>query len=138
MLSDKNLCTKLQETYNASVLKNGRKPTREFFISTAQAAKKLNITKGNQTLISLINNYADNKTPIPKYIAGPLSLTLFWSSKYQLYVYVFGEFHSPNTDCDKYLKYVPDDSMKIETFLEKLDFAQQPQRQSELSPLRTR
>jgi hypothetical protein len=120
MLSDKKLCTKLQETYNANVLKNGRKPTREFFISTAQTAKKLNITKGNQTLISLINNYADNKTPIPKYIAGPLSLTLFWSSKYQLYVYVFGEFHSTNTDCDKYLKYVPDDTMTIETFLEKL------------------
>lgn len=120
MLSDKNLCTKLHETYNASLLKNGRKPTREFFISTAQTAKKLNITKGNQTLISLINNYADNKSPMPKYIAGPLSLTLFWSSKYQLYVYVFGEFHSRNTDCDKYLNYVPDDSMKIETFLEKL------------------
>ena len=44
MLSDKKLCTKLQETYNANVLKNGRKPTREFFISTAQTAKKLNIT----------------------------------------------------------------------------------------------
>lgn len=120
MLSDKNLCTKLQETYNANVLKNGKESTREFFINTAQTAKKLNITKGNQTLISLINNYADNKTPMPKYIAGPLSLTLFWSSKYQLYVYVFGEAHSPYTDCDKYLKYVPDDSMKIETFLEKL------------------
>ena len=120
MLSDKNLCTKLQETYNANVLQNGTEPTREFFISTAQTAKKLNITKGNQTLISLINNYADNKTPIPKYIAGPLSLTLFWSNKYQLYVYVFGEFHSPHTDCEKYLKYVPDDSMTIETFLEKL------------------
>lgn len=120
MLSDKNLCTKLHETYNASFLKNGRKSTMEFFISTAQTAKKLNITKGNQTLISLINNYANNKTPIPKYIAGPLSLTLFWSDKYQLYAYVFGEFHSPHTDCEKYVEHLPDDSMKIETFLEKL------------------
>ena len=57
---------------------------------------------------------------MPKYIAGPVSLTLFWSSKYQLYVYVFGEFHSPYTDCEKYLNHVPNDSMKIETFLEKL------------------
>ena len=120
MLSDKNLCTKLHETYNASILENARRPTRDFFISTAQTAKKLNITKGNQTLISLINNYADNKTPIPKYIAGPVSLSLFWSNKYQLYVYVFGEFHSPYTDCHKYPNYAVDDSMKIETFLEKL------------------
>ena len=122
MLNHKIICQKLQETYNANVLKQTTKETRDLFVATAKTAKEINLNKGNQTLLSLIDNYSKQKTPVPKYIAGPISMSVHWNSQYQLYIYVIGEFHDTTTDCRLYREkgQTPSNTMLIEDFLEQL------------------
>ena len=122
MLNHKIICQKLQETYNTNVLKQATKETRDLFVATAKTAKEINLNKGNQTLLSLIDNYSKQKTPVPKYIAGPISMSVHWNSQYQLYIYVIGELHDTKTDCRLYREkgQTPSNTMLIEDFLEQL------------------
>jgi len=123
MLNHKIICEKLQKTYNANVLDLATKETRDLFVTTAKTAKEINIKKGNQTLLTLIDNYSkQNKTPVPQYIAGPKRLSLYWNSQYQLYIYLFGETHSSKTDCELYREkgQTPSNTMFVEDFLEQL------------------
>lgn len=95
------ICERLLSTYNAGILEDTNDLIQELFhtYSTINA----NGNKGNTVLMDLIKNYyltkKTNKTYINK-IGGPVSLSLYWSDKYKMYVYVFGEYHSNIIDCD--------------------------------------
>lgn len=97
------ICNKLKDTYNASILHNENTITQAVFEHISR--KNSGGNKGNTTLMKLILNYYDtkrkliNKTVYNK-IGGPISLTLQWSEKYNMYVYIFGEYHSDQIDCD--------------------------------------
>jgi hypothetical protein len=73
-------------------------------------------------LIKLISNHFQNKEqPFPLLIGGPFTLTLHWSDKYNKMVYIFGEIHSEEIDCDtsfpeaSFIEWGPN-KMRIEDF----------------------
>lgn len=97
------VCNKLKDTYNASILNNENTITQAVFEHISR--KNSGGNKGNTTLMKLILNYYDNKKKlinktVYNKIGGPISLTLQWSAKYNMYVYIFGEYHSDQIDCD--------------------------------------
>jgi len=96
------ICNKLKDTYNASILNNENTLIQTVFEHISR--KNSGGNKGNRTLMKLILNYYDNKRMLNKTvynkIGGPISLTLQWSEKYNMYVYIFGEYHSDQIDCD--------------------------------------
>ena len=111
-----NICTKLLKTYNANILSKARPLEQRLFYKLARRNDGTHLPPNiNTTLIKLINNYLANKAPHPKYIAGPHSLTLHWSDKFDLTVYIFGENHSTQEDCGKFGDI--EDKMWIEDFL---------------------
>ena len=97
------VCNKLKDTYNASTLNNENTIIQAVFEHISR--KNLGGNKGNTTLMKLILNYYDNKRrlineTVYNKIGGPISLTLQWSEEYNMYVYIFGEYHSDKIDCD--------------------------------------
>jgi hypothetical protein len=96
------VCNKLKDTYNASILNNENTVTQAVFEHISR--KNAEGYKGNTTLMKLILNYYNNKKMLNKIvynkIGGPVSLTLQWSAQYNMYVYIFGEYHAEKIDCD--------------------------------------
>ncbi len=99
-----NSCQKLLTTYNASTLEDANSLTQALFYH--HSSNNVRGDKGNTVLMELIANYYLHKSiqkdhhPIMTKIGGPISLTLQWSDTYKMYVYIFGEYHASNTDCD--------------------------------------
>lgn len=95
------LCEKLLTTYNASILENTDILGQALFYH--YSSKNLRGNKGNTVLMDLITNYYNNKKKenFSSKIGGPISLSLQWSSKYNMCVYIFGEKHSSEIDCNK-------------------------------------
>ena len=105
-MNDK-ICNNLLTTYNSNILDNISPDIRKLFHTYSN--KNYNKNKGNTTLMKLIHNhYKINKTKFYKYIGGPLSLSLHWSPKYKMTIYIFGETHSNVTDCPSNEKNVID------------------------------
>ena len=97
-----NICNKLLKTYNSNVLDETDINLKKLFLTTAEFSKQIKLKKGNTTLLSLLNNYVQNDTPLPKYIGGPKTLSLHWNQKYEMTIYIFGEFHANKDDCYKF------------------------------------
>ena len=113
------VCDKLTNTYNASILDKENTLTQALFYHSSDTNSNGN--KGNTILMNLILNYYANKRmrkngtlQIYDKIGGPISLTLQWSEKYNMYVYIFGEYHSSKIDCDKTLKTMQTQNIGIE------------------------
>lgn len=105
-----NLCEKLLDTYNASILEETDVLTQALFYHYSSNNALGN--KGNTILMDIIRNYYNNKKvtkPIITRIGGPISLSLQWSDKYNMCVYIFGEYHSSRIDCDKAKIYYNDE-----------------------------
>lgn len=95
------LCDKLIKYYNTNILDNENKLRQILFYS--EAKKNMSGKKGLTTLMRLVYNHYNRKKPKPSYIGGPLSLSSHWSDKYKKMIYIFGEFHSRDMDCQKHL-----------------------------------
>ena len=54
-----------------------------------------------KALVKLVNNYRLNKTPTPRYIEGPISMTKHTSEFYGIEIYIFGERHGEYDRIDK-------------------------------------
>ena len=113
------VCNKLTNTYNASILDKENTLTQALFYHSSDANLVKN--KGNTNLMKLILNYYANKRmqingtlQIHNKIGGPISLTLQWSEKYNMYVYIFGEYHSYTIDCYKSLNPIQKQKIDIE------------------------
>ena len=94
------LCKNLLETYNADILTKEKSLIQDLFYKYSNENFEGN--KGNTVLMKLIKNYYDNKKDISQKInkiGGPISLTLQCSDKYNMSVYIFGEYHSSGIDC---------------------------------------
>ena len=138
------ICKTLLETYNTSILDRSDNFFKEACVIEAhkcvdQNKHRIYITKQGsfsferKVLSQLILNHSnesnielppENKKPIVNYIAGPIDLTMQWNKKYKKLIYIFGEQHGENTDCDKFkIKdgfYGKQNTMLIEDYLEQL------------------
>jgi hypothetical protein len=122
-----NICEKLITTYNASLIDNLPAELRDACIKEAKEcanAPKWRGTEKRNVLAKLIDNYVQQTqiyTQYPRYIEGPLNISCHWHKDFQKLIYIFGEYHGNQKDCDKFK---PDDlddssdlSMSIEDYL---------------------
>ena len=118
-----NICEKLITTYNASIIDMFNPELRRACIKEAQecANAPWRVDKKRNVLAKLIENYIDlteSRKSTPRYIEGPLNISCHWSEHFQKLIYIFGEFHGDEKDCE-IIK--PDDSadlsMSIEDYL---------------------
>jgi hypothetical protein len=113
------LCKKLTGTYNTNFLDNYDPEIGKEFLKASEKYK--NSGKGKNILMNLIHNHFEPKKEYPKFIGGPKSLTLQWSDEYQMMIYIFGEYHSDEMNCNKIKGYNSSlYTMPIEEFLAKV------------------
>jgi hypothetical protein len=103
-------------SYNTSILNETRISLRESLYEEAKKClESLDICNNRKTLMRLINNHQLRKKPVIDFIKGPLSITLHWNPSMKLLIYIFGEFHTSETDCP------PENvSMFIEDYIKQL------------------
>ena len=122
-----NICENLITTYNASLIDNLPVELRDACIKEAKECANAPKWRGNEkrnVLAKLIDNYVEQTqifTQYPRYIEGPLNISCHWHKGFQKLIYIFGEYHGNEKDCDKFK---PDDfddladlSMSIEDYL---------------------
>jgi hypothetical protein len=139
------ICDTLLKTYNTSILDRANQFFKEACVEEAKRCVSRNqhkktltsdgLTYGleREVLSQLIVNHSnesnpeipsEDKKPIANYIGGPFYLTMQWNKEYKKLIYIFGEIHSENTDCNKFkIKdgfYGKKDTMLIEDYLEQL------------------
>jgi hypothetical protein len=88
----------LGRTYNTNILDEEEEIVKKTFLDVSLENHMFN--QGKQTLMKLICNHFDQKKPRASFIVGPKSLTLHKSDKYQKMIYILGEFHDDNVDCN--------------------------------------
>ena len=119
-----DICEKLILTYNASLIDMLGPELRTACIKEAKKCADSPTWRGTEkrnVLAKLIENYIDaKKSPksTPRYIEGPLNISCHWSQDFQKLIYIFGEFHGNEKDCDKFFKPTDEVSISIENFLE--------------------
>ena len=116
--TQKEMCDALLKYYNTSILSNIDESLKESCY--VEAEKCTGGTLERIVLKSLIINHKNQKKPIAKYIAGPYSLSLQWSAEFKKLIYIFGEMHNSETDCDYYHEKGKTGQMLIEDYLEQL------------------
>ena len=75
-------------------------------------------------LVRLFDNYFRHRyptqlKPVTRFIKGPKNLTVHWSERFNMHVYIFGEHHIPG-DCAKYPLSTVLNTVNIENYLDKL------------------
>jgi hypothetical protein len=122
-----NMCNALLEYYNTSILSRSdmdESLKKACYVEAKKCADKnraRSSTLERTVLKELIVNHKNNSKPIADYIAGPYSLSLHWSEVYKKLIYIFGEAHEYETDCDKCNDYDEEKKeMLIEDYLEQL------------------
>jgi len=93
----------LNETYDANIFA---------FIPENIRVKVVYMVKDNHTLSRLIYNWSIDNQPTTEYLSGPSALTVH--TKGDKKVYVFGEYHGRERDCQRY-KYA-----EIQNYLRRL------------------
>jgi hypothetical protein len=143
-MEDQNICDILIETYNVNKFDNAENDLK---IAVYEEAKKCSNaphemeiyakkedtipveTNKRNILMKLIENHFDPniQQPMPKFIAGPTTLTVHKSPDEKRMIYIFGEWHSDVKDCNMF-QYEEDekwnndnpDKMTIDYFLYEL------------------
>lgn len=142
-MEDQNICDILIETYNVNKFDNAGKELKDAVYEEAKKcsnahdmeiyAKKGDTipveTNKRDILMKLIENHFDPsiQQPMPKFIAGPTTLTVHKSPDEKRMIYIFGEWHSDVKDC-KMFQYEEEekwntdnpDKMTIDYFLYEL------------------
>ena len=116
MTSFDDIIESLLLSYNTSILNETRISLRESLYEEAKrCVESSDNCKNKKTLMRLINNHRLANKPIADFIKGPLSITLHWNPSMKLLIYIFGEFHTSETDCP------PENvSMFIEDYMKEL------------------
>ena len=128
------ICNTLIQTYNTSVLDTSDEHFREACTLEANKCAHENKHKRRyglrrEVLAKLIVNHSketdktvskQEKKPISNFIGGPKTLTMQWSKEYKKLIYIFGEYHNENTDCDKFKIQGDDNETLIEDYLDQL------------------
>ena len=134
MTSVDDIIFSMLDSYNTSNLKDLPEDLREALYEEAKKclenpgiANNPERCNERKTLMILINNHLLNNKPVSDFIKGPFSVTLHWNSDLKMMIYIFGELHRSNTDCNLFPKEksvngttVPVQSMFIEDYLKQL------------------
>ena len=133
------LCDKLIETYDISLIDNmpdelrlaffkteGRKCIQKYYYGNTYESNHIS---GKPTVLyRLVSNYFYNRQtgpnpefikPVTMFIKGPKNLTVHWSERFNMHVYIFGEHHIPG-DCSSLPSSNANNTMNIEDYLYKL------------------
>ena len=133
------LCDKLIETYDISLIDNmpdelrlaffkteGRKCIQKYYYGNTYESNHIS---GKPTVLyRLVSNYFYNRQtgpnpefikPVTMFIKGPKNLTVHWSERFNMHVYIFGEHHIPG-DCSSLPSSNANNTMNIEDYLAKL------------------
>jgi hypothetical protein len=97
-------CEQLTSTYNTNILDYEDKSVQDEFLKFS--LKNRNNKGFKNVLMELICNHYDKRVKKPKaeFIGGPKTLSIHWHPVYKKMIYIFGEWHSNNVDCDKFEK----------------------------------
>jgi hypothetical protein len=97
-------CEHLTSTYNTNILDYEDKSVQDEFLKFS--LKNRNNKGFKNVLMELICNHYDKrvKKPNAEFIGGPKTLSIHWHPVYKKMIYIFGEWHSNNVDCDKFEK----------------------------------
>ena len=123
-MEDQNICDILIETYNVNKFDNATKELKDAVYEEAKKCSnahdmKIYAKKGDtipvetnkrDILMKLIENHFDPniQQPMPKFIAGPTTLTVHKSPDEKRMIYIFGEWHTSIKDC-KMFQYEEDE-----------------------------
>jgi len=97
MVSVDEIYKTLKNDYNGSILDKASQDIKETFRDIVSNVKDSG--DGNTTLIKIIDNYFNGVLPTPEYISGPMSLSYYTSSEYDMKIYIFGEIHGIEGQC---------------------------------------
>lgn len=114
------LCEYLRKYYNVNILRLLPRDVQEIFKEAAAAAlKKKRKIKGrpNLPLITLVNNLYEAAPPSPSSVSGPFTLSYHHSAAYGKQIYIFGESHGIELNCEFFGR---SGSPDIQNFLEEV------------------
>jgi hypothetical protein len=93
-----SILPRLVQTYDTKFLENMEEDLiKELYIYMRQLSKDFPQRK---VLFQLIDNHENKKKPQPDFIGGPANLSCHWSKKYNKMIYIFGEQHTNQTNCN--------------------------------------
>ena len=102
------ICSKLLETYDSRYLDTLDNQTKQIWNDTTRkilSSKNPFIKKNSNLVISrLVQNHFNKNKPTTDLLSGPMSFTLQKSEKYNMNIYIFGEYHGLEDDCKQFLK----------------------------------
>ena len=111
-----NLCKELKATYDTNILDNESDVVQQEFRDVSLENRNITTNNGRKVLMKLISNHYDEiKKPTAEFIGGPKTLSIHWHPLYKKMIYIFGEWHSNNTDCDNFKE--DGNSILIEDYL---------------------
>ena len=106
-----HICESLILTYDPRYIEGMSEELKQSFLLEAIKGCKNDVPRpvlcdlnARPVLCQLIYNYYYNQTkkPVADYITGPMNLTIHLSRKYKKLVYIFGEYHQDNVNCDNF------------------------------------
>jgi len=117
------LMRQLVLTYDTKILDDPNL-SRDLINALYKEAEATFIESERPILFKLIKNHKNkqDQTPTPDFIAGPHTLSCHWGEKYNKMIYIFGENHLEEMDCDKLKKESAGTVKLFEDFL--FDFLQ--------------
>jgi len=100
-------CENLISTYDTNILDYEDKTVQDEFLNVSRKNRNRK-NKGKKVLMELICNHYDERVkklkPNAEFIGGPKTLSIHWHPIYKKMIYIFGEWHSNNVDCEKFEK----------------------------------
>ncbi len=105
-----SLCSALTKSYNTNVLNTASPLTQAVFLDESRKHKE--DVEGRKTLMELILNHQAAKMPKPVLIGGPLTLSLHQSKKDKKIIYIFGENHANEMDCELFVRKKTDTELR--------------------------
>ena len=99
-------CKELTNTYDTNILDNQSEVTQKQFLDISLKNRNNTVNPGKKVLMELIcNHYSPSvKKPIADFIGGPKTLSIHWHPVYKKIIYILGEWHANNMDCDIFKK----------------------------------
>lgn len=103
------LCKQLTNTYDTNILDNQPDHIQDEFLNVSLQNRNNITNPGKKVLMELICNHYNKllKKPTAEFIGGPKTLSIHWHPFFQKIIYIFGEWHNNNMDCEKDAVMVP-------------------------------
>lgn len=115
------ICNEIKETFDTNILfkDNLNNDLKNSFYTVANKCKRTNC---DNTLYKLIRNQRNLLNNIQRvdFIGGPTVVQHLYNKEYKIDIYLFGERHSDQTDCNKIGKTSNNREILIENYLENL------------------